>query len=146
MRTETGDRTAATRDPDATAPGGPAAPPARPGAPRRAGLAALTDRWLASLFDAADAASLVAVGGYGRGELPPRSDPDPRLLHDGTLDKQRLAALADRVWCPVWDLDLDRSVRTAAQARRIAVDACYVTDGRGAPLSAAALREALTRP
>ncbi|WP_019549121.1 [protein-PII] uridylyltransferase [Streptomyces sulphureus] len=96
----------------------------QPGAPRRAELAALTDRWLASLFGDAEGASLVAVGGYGRGELSPRSDLDLLLLHDGILDGQRLAALADRVWYPVWDagLDLDHSVRTPAQARRTAAD------------------------
>lgn len=65
--------------------------------------------------------ALVAVGGYGRGELSPRSDLDLLLLHDGRDDKA-VAALADRLWYPVWDLglDLDHSVRTPQQARKTA--------------------------
>ncbi|MYX31581.1 [protein-PII] uridylyltransferase [Streptomyces sp. SID8381] len=99
----------------------------RPGPPRRAALAALTDDWLAGLFAAAaqhlPGASLVAVGGYGRGELSPRSDLDLLLLHDGSAP-EAVAALADRLWYPVWDLGLalDHSVRTPAEARRTAAD------------------------
>jgi [protein-PII] uridylyltransferase len=65
--------------------------------------------------------SLVAVGGYGRGELSPRSDLDLLLLHDGS-DPKAVAALADRLWYPVWDLGLalDHSVRTPAEARKTA--------------------------
>ncbi|MET7381965.1 [protein-PII] uridylyltransferase [Streptomyces sp. NPDC005526] len=98
---------------------------ARSGPPRRAALAELTDDWLSGLFTSAAGAlrgvSLVAVGGYGRGELSPRSDLDLLLLHDGG-DSGAVAALADRVWYPVWDLglDLDHSVRTPAEARRTA--------------------------
>ncbi len=103
---------------------------ARSGPPRRTALSGLTDDWLAGLFDAGVAelrakglksVSLVAVGGYGRGELSPRSDLDLLLLHDGGDDKA-VAALADRLWYPVWDLglDLDHSVRTPAQARKTA--------------------------
>lgn len=98
---------------------------ARSGPPRRTALAGLTDDWLSGLFDAGTeglrGVSLVAVGGYGRGELSPRSDLDLLLLHDGGDDKA-VAALADRLWYPVWDLglDLDHSVRTPAQARRTA--------------------------
>ncbi|MFJ2874258.1 [protein-PII] uridylyltransferase [Streptomyces sp. NPDC087298] len=101
---------------------------ARSGPPRRAALASLTDDWLTALFAAAarqtgvHGAALVAVGGYGRGELSPRSDLDLLLLHDGNADPAALAALADRVWYPVWDLGLalDHSVRTPAEARRTA--------------------------
>ncbi|AWW37323.1 MULTISPECIES: [protein-PII] uridylyltransferase [Streptomyces] len=116
---------------------------ARSGPPRRSALSGLTDDWLAGLFGAgardgaagpqsrkdADGAregaprgvSLVAVGGYGRGELSPRSDLDLLLLHDGG-DPAAVAALADRLWYPVWDLglSLDHSVRTPAEARRTA--------------------------
>jgi [protein-PII] uridylyltransferase len=94
-----------------------------------AALAELTDDWLAGLFAAAagetapdlKGVSLIAVGGYGRGELSPRSDLDLLLLHDGS-DSKAVAALADRLWYPVWDLglDLDHSVRTPAEARRTA--------------------------
>ncbi|MFJ8086077.1 [protein-PII] uridylyltransferase [Streptomyces sp. NPDC096205] len=98
---------------------------ARSGPPRRAALAELTDAWLAGLFAAGAkdlrGVSLVAVGGYGRGELSPRSDLDLLLLHDGS-DTDAVAALADRVWYPVWDLGLalDHSVRTPAEARKTA--------------------------
>ena len=97
----------------------------RSGPPRRAALADLTDEWLTGLFAAGAeglrGASLVAVGGYGRGELSPRSDLDLVLLHDGG-DTKAVAALADRLWYPVWDLglDLDHSVRTPAEARKTA--------------------------
>ncbi|MEV6011191.1 [protein-PII] uridylyltransferase [Streptomyces sp. NPDC051976] len=101
---------------------------ARSGPPRRAALAALTDRWLAALAaDAAEATgtggyALMAVGGYGRGELSPRSDLDLVLLHDEGAPK--VAALADRIWYPVWDLGLalDHSVRTPAEAMKTAAD------------------------
>ncbi|MFJ4003198.1 [protein-PII] uridylyltransferase [Streptomyces sp. NPDC090023] len=100
---------------------------ARSGPPRRTALAELTDDWLTGLFTAAAPAakgiSLIAVGGYGRGELSPRSDLDLLLLHDGS-DPTAVAALADRLWYPVWDLgiSLDHSVRTPAEARKTAGD------------------------
>ncbi|MEU6952900.1 [protein-PII] uridylyltransferase [Streptomyces sp. NPDC045714] len=101
---------------------------ARSGPPRRAALARLTDDWLTGLFTAAAThagvrgAALVAVGGYGRGELSPRSDLDLLLLHDGSADAAALAALADSIWYPVWDLGLalDHSVRTPGEARKTA--------------------------
>ncbi|MFI5872922.1 [protein-PII] uridylyltransferase [Streptomyces sp. NPDC051445] len=98
---------------------------ARSGPPRRAALAELTDDWLSGLFTAGTeelkGVSLVAVGGYGRAELSPRSDLDLLLLHDGD-DPKAVAALADRLWYPVWDLGLalDHSVRTPAEARKTA--------------------------
>ncbi|MFI6251190.1 [protein-PII] uridylyltransferase [Streptomyces sp. NPDC051016] len=99
---------------------------ARSGPPRRTALAELTDEWLTGLFAAATegirgGVSLVAVGGYGRSELSPRSDLDLLLLHDGG-DSGAVAAVADRLWYPVWDLGLalDHSVRTPAEARRTA--------------------------
>ncbi|MFF4762150.1 [protein-PII] uridylyltransferase [Streptomyces sp. NPDC001292] len=100
---------------------------ARSGPARRAALAELTDRWLAQLFTAAAGGlrrvALVAVGGYGRGELSPRSDLDLLLLHHGG-DPEGIADLADRLWYPVWDLGiaLDHAVRTPAEARRAAVE------------------------
>lgn len=98
---------------------------AQSGPPRRSALADLTDDWLTGLFTAAEApkgASLVAVGGYGRGELSPRSDLDLLLLHDGSADPGEVASLADRIWYPVWDLGLalDHSVRTPVEARKTA--------------------------
>ncbi|MFD4769954.1 [protein-PII] uridylyltransferase [Streptomyces niveus] len=131
---------------------------ARPGPPRRAALARLTDDWLHALFTAAvrevgvQGAALVAVGGYGRGELSPRSDLDLLLLHDGGSDASAIAALADRIWYPVWDLGLalDHSVRTTAEARKTAgqdlkvqlglLDARHIV---GDPAPTAALRTAV---
>ncbi|KUN17393.1 protein-PII uridylyltransferase [Streptomyces antibioticus] len=98
---------------------------AQSGPPRRSALSELTDDWLSGLFTAGAegmrGVSLVAVGGYGRGELSPRSDLDLLLLHDGS-DSGAVAALADRIWYPVWDLGLalDHSVRTPAEARKTA--------------------------
>ncbi|SFF61709.1 UTP--GlnB (protein PII) uridylyltransferase, GlnD [Actinacidiphila alni] len=100
---------------------------AQSGPPRRAALAALTDQWLAALATSAAEATgtggfaLLAVGGYGRGELSPRSDLDLVLLHD---NEKSVAALADRLWYPVWDLGLalDHSVRTPAEALKAAAE------------------------
>ncbi|MFH0242199.1 [protein-PII] uridylyltransferase [Streptomyces sp. HK10] len=95
---------------------------ARSGPPRRRALSDLTDAWLASLLgDAGEGVALVAVGGYGRGELSPRSDLDLLLLHTGRGARE-VAALADRLWYPVWDLGiaLDHSVRTPGEAERAA--------------------------
>ncbi|MGY1455094.1 [protein-PII] uridylyltransferase [Streptomyces sp. SS8] len=95
---------------------------ARSGPPRRRALSGLTDAWLASLLgDTGEGIALVAVGGYGRGELSPRSDLDLLLLHTGR-DAHEVAALADRLWYPVWDLGiaLDHSVRTPKEVERAA--------------------------
>ncbi len=102
-----------------------------PGAGRRRGLAALTDAWLREVWAEAcastgaepDGAALVAVGGYGRGELSPGSDLDLVLVHaDRGASSPGVAALADKVWYPVWDcgVHLDHSVRTFDEARRLA--------------------------
>ncbi|MEV4435156.1 [protein-PII] uridylyltransferase [Streptomyces sp. NPDC049585] len=93
------------------------------GAALRARLARITDQWLGGLLGkSAGGVALVAVGGYGRGELSPRSDLDLLLLHDGTAGHPAVAAVADRLWYPVWDLglSLDHSVRTPAEARKAA--------------------------
>ena len=102
-------------------------------------LSQLTDSWLAERF-AAEAAdwglnvdhgsgsgvALVAVGGYGRGELCPGSDIDVLLLHDGREsllasdgalgDSPQRGNLADRLWYPIWDekLKLGHAVRSLA--------------------------------
>jgi [protein-PII] uridylyltransferase len=85
----------------------------------RAHRTAQTDRWLAELLGAVPGVALVAVGGYGRRELLPRSDLDVLLLHGGRDD---IASIADRIWYPVWDsgTELDHAVRTVPQARRVA--------------------------
>src|ERR1700691_4648222 len=83
---------------------------------RRTGQA---DRWLAGLLGAEPGVALVAVGGYGRRELLPRSDLDVLLLHEG---RDGIAEIADRIWYPVWDsgMQLHHAVRTVPQARRVA--------------------------
>lgn len=55
--------------------------------------------------------ALIAVGGYGRGELAPHSDIDVVLLH---ADDVEPGALAEQVWYPLWDAGhrLDHSVRS----------------------------------
>jgi [protein-PII] uridylyltransferase len=85
----------------------------------RARRAAETDRWLISLIGGEAGVALVAVGGYGRRELLPGSDLDVLLLHGGRPD---IAALADRIWYPVWDSGtrLDHAVRTPREGREVA--------------------------
>ncbi|MGH8951567.1 MAG: HD domain-containing protein [Acidimicrobiia bacterium] len=58
--------------------------------------------------------AVVALGGYGRGELSPYSDVDLMLLHDG---EDASAAAAD-LFRPLWDakLRLGHSVRTVREA------------------------------
>ncbi|ROR41938.1 [protein-PII] uridylyltransferase [Kitasatospora cineracea] len=99
------------------------ADPDTTGPQRRAALARLTDDWLAALHRAAGGparTALVAVGGYGRAELSPRSDLDVLLLHEGPL----AADLAERIWYPVWDsgVALDHAVRTPGEAREVAAE------------------------
>ena len=85
-------------------------------------LAEATDEVLAGLFDDAVAVSagrrrggpvaLVAVGGYGRGELAPRSDIDVVLTYDGS--SRGMDDLAATLWYPLWDagLQLGHAVRS----------------------------------
>jgi [protein-PII] uridylyltransferase len=81
------------------------------------------DVWLRSLFEgvhgAAVGACLVAVGSYGRRELAPGSDLDLVLLHPAGA---QIEDVAQGLWYPVWDagVRLDHSVRTIAEARRLA--------------------------
>ncbi|MCX5375594.1 [protein-PII] uridylyltransferase [Streptomyces sp. NBC_00091] len=126
-----------TEDPAGSGPAGYAAArlrllheESRSGPSRRSALSGLTDHWLNALFAQAAretgvrGAALVAVGGYGRADLSPRSDLDLLLLHDGKAQPGQLSALADRLWYPVWDLGLalDHSVRTPGEARKTAAE------------------------
>ncbi len=71
--------------------------------------------------DDLDGVALVAVGGYGRGELWPYSDLDVLLLHSPS---RSIAELADQLWYPVWDLGLKlgHSVGTPKHALTMAAD------------------------
>lgn len=83
------------------------------------------DGWLSERFEEAtgDGAglALVAVGGYGRGDLAPGSDLDLMLLHDHRLPP---AELAEQIWYPIWDegVKLGHAVRTRAEAIDLADD------------------------
>jgi [protein-PII] uridylyltransferase len=79
----------------------------------------VVDRWLAGLLAEEPGVALLAVGGYGRGELCPGSDLDVVLVHAGRKD---IAKVANRIWYPIWDegLQLDHSVRTVKEALAVA--------------------------
>ncbi|MGH9210934.1 MAG: [protein-PII] uridylyltransferase [Acidimicrobiales bacterium] len=94
------------------------------------------DEWLAGLVAAALADSadgsgiaLVAVGGYGRGELSFQSDIDVVLVHAGRRAVERgidreIGQVADRIWYPIWDagMKLGHAVRTVDEALALAAD------------------------
>ncbi|MEY3407343.1 MAG: Bifunctional uridylyltransferase/uridylyl-removing enzyme [Actinomycetota bacterium] len=88
-----------------------------------AALVAGTEQWLQELAAALPASgmALVAVGGFGRRELVAGSDLDLLLLHEPKLASEA-AAVADKIWYPIWDagLKLDHSVRDVAGARALA--------------------------
>jgi len=88
-------------------------------------LAAAADEWLIGLLQQAtggDTArlALMAVGGYGRGELCPYSDLDVVLVHE----RRDVGAVADAVWYPVWDegIRLDHSVRRPGEVLAVAAE------------------------
>ncbi|MEP4591021.1 MAG: [protein-PII] uridylyltransferase [Ilumatobacter sp.] len=75
-------------------------------------LASITDSWVIELFEAAVAANptkhrvaLLAVGGYGRGELAPHSDLDLLLVHNARPRKvaAEIEPIASALWYPIWD-------------------------------------------
>jgi len=87
-------------------------------------LSHVTDEWLVEIWNeigvpADRRVALVAVGGYGRGELAPFSDLDLLLLHDGW---KGIDEVASRLWYPIWDsgLKLGHSVQTVRQAIELA--------------------------
>src|SRR5690606_14848094 len=65
--------------------------------------------------------ALLAVGGYGRGQLCPASDLDLLLLHAKAVDA---APVAEALWYPIWDagVKLGHSVRTPKDALALASD------------------------
>ncbi len=91
-------------------------------------LSELTDAWLEELFDDAcsqlritDGVALLAVGGYGRGELAPFSDLDLIIVHDSY---RAIDELAGKVWYPIWDtrIKLGHGVRTRKETLKICSD------------------------
>lgn len=88
-------------------------------------LAASTDEWLTELFEQVveshrphkGRVALLALGGYGRGELAPYSDLDLLLVHDVKPRRvaQEIAPLAGALWYPLWD----SGVRLGHAVRRV---------------------------
>ena len=93
-----------------------------------AAISQITDEWLKDLFtsvcaelDEDDGVALLAVGGYGRGELAPYSDLDLIILHDSCNVIDELAA---KIWYPIWDtkIKLGHGVRTRRETLKIIAD------------------------
>ena len=78
----------------------------------------LRDIWRSQAPELVDSVALVAVGGYGRGELHPHSDVDVMLLLPDDFDPQGNEQLSSFVTA-LWDvgLELGHSVRTVEQCR-----------------------------
>ncbi|WP_199916788.1 nucleotidyltransferase domain-containing protein, partial [Xanthomonas fragariae] len=72
--------------------------------------------------------SLYAVGGYGHGELFPRSDVDVLVLGETVAQQQHEQALA-RLFALLWDvgLPISHAVRSPAQCTAAAVDQTVLT-------------------
>jgi [protein-PII] uridylyltransferase len=73
------------------------------------GLAKLVDETLVQLWHHSglpSTAALVAVGGYGRGELFPHSDVDVLLLLPGTLEANDIKPAIERFVTACWDVGL----------------------------------------
>ncbi|MCS3808990.1 [protein-PII] uridylyltransferase [Xanthomonas sp. 4461] len=72
--------------------------------------------------------SLHAVGGYGRGELFPRSDVDVLVLGDTAAQQHHEQALA-RLFALLWDvgLPISHAVRSPAQCTAAAIDQTVLT-------------------
>lgn len=86
--------------------------------------ASLLDEVLEGVF--AEAAlpggwALVALGGYGRGELAPFSDIDLMLLHSGRA-RSAMRGAAESIFYPLWDagLTVGNALRTVKQALDLA--------------------------
>ncbi len=61
------------------------------------------DEWIRAIvaeLPVPPGAALVAMGGYGRGELAPQSDLDIALVH--TVDAE-ITEFAEKIWYPIWD-------------------------------------------
>ncbi|MFI2752774.1 [protein-PII] uridylyltransferase [Cellulomonas sp. P22] len=102
--------------------------PGHEGTTRRRAIVDLVHQRLAELWEDATGGTttgiaLGAVGSIGRGDASPMSDLDLLLVHEGRgRSTEEVAALAQRLWYPIWDagLDLDHAVRSVAQCRQVA--------------------------
>ena len=64
------------------------------------------DTWITEIaerLEIPEGAALVAVGGYGRCDLAPKSDLDILLVHRSGVD---ISDFADKIWYPIWDSGL----------------------------------------
>ena len=92
-------------------------------------LTSLTDTLIRNLYRSAsadlprggNACTLIALGGYGRGELNPRSDID-LMFYYGGKDKGFAERVAERILYLMWDIGLEvgYSVRTARDCLEMA--------------------------
>ena len=112
----------------------------------------LREAWTQFLPEASSGLGLIAVGGYGRGELLPHSDIDLLVLHDEAALQAHQTAL-ERFFAFLWDIGLEvgSGVRTVAQCAELAAsDITVITNlMESRPLTGdaslyAALQEALT--
>ena len=78
----------------------------------------LTHLWQELAADCADKAALVAVGGYGRGELHPKSDVDVMVILPDDIGEKLTSQIGEFVTA-LWDtgLEIGHSVRTVQQCR-----------------------------
>ncbi|KAA1426286.1 [protein-PII] uridylyltransferase [Nocardioides antri] len=101
-------------------------------AAERADRTAAADALCSEAYDAAGGpdtgVALVAVGGYGRGELAPYSDLDVVLVADDGVDVGELGQL---LWYPIWDSGekLDHSVRSLSEMLAAAAADVRVASG-----------------
>ncbi|GAB3864377.1 [protein-PII] uridylyltransferase [Nocardioides maradonensis] len=75
--------------------------------------------------------ALVAVGGYGRGELAPYSDLDVVLVADESAEAAAFNELGSSLWYPLWDSgqQIDHSVRRLPEMLAAAQDDLRVATG-----------------
>ncbi len=98
-----------------------------------AALTVMTDTAIRSAFESLDPGvrvhlAILALGGYGRGELCPRSDVDVMVLRSSGTDKEAAGSAAKAFLHLLWDagIDVGHSVRTVDEALALhgqAVDA-----------------------
>jgi len=95
-----------------------------------------TDQLLVSIWQsiskpnaAPDCCSLIAVGGYGRGELQPSSDIDLMILVSHDM-RESFAESGEEFLHTLWDIGLDigHSVRTVSECAEAATDLTVVTN------------------